>query len=269
MPSEPSSAYDAPIRIHSLPLLSASTLPGNNTRPRYRISCYRLVSAVSVVAFGVPKAIAAYQNAQVTATTLDWISGISLSLFIMVAGWWEQDPPPRLEWFFDTDWTPRKPNWDVYRDTASDVKSRVLSEYKRDLQDFESQAQFLFPPMVMIPVSVILLRQSWVTKLDAGHANFEAGVLWFHRVTSALAAPLSLYLFLILRRRFWTFLLISVLVMVQISSHSFYVSVFYAVPFTEVLFSIVLMGLVGGSVAVLLRVLVFLMKSFSKRPNEI
>ncbi|KDQ48973.1 hypothetical protein JAAARDRAFT_212352 [Jaapia argillacea MUCL 33604] len=206
MPSEPSSAYDAPIRIHSLPLLSASTLPGNNTRPRYRISCYRLVSAVSVVAFGVPKAIAAYQNAQVTATTLDWISGISLSLFIMVAGWWEQDSSSRLKWLFDTDWTPRKPNWDVYRLAVNEV----LLEHERIFPDLGFRLWFqiillasfavwalcgMSPNLLSkasLLISLSLAREAWMTKLDESNPSFGTVFLWYDRVSYTVIAFLSL-----------------------------------------------------------------------------
>ncbi|KDQ51248.1 hypothetical protein JAAARDRAFT_535740 [Jaapia argillacea MUCL 33604] len=243
MPSEPSSACDAPIRIHSLPLPSASTLPGNNTRPRYRISCYRLVSAVSVVAFGVPKAIAAYQNAQVTATTLDWISGISLSLFIMVAGWWEQDPPSCLKWFFDTDWTPRKPNWEVYRHAA-----KVLSEC------MQGPVNFVWAPLLILSTVLASLcgaiwAESWITNLGECHSTFETVVLWYQRVSTTVI--LLLYLLYFLRRRCWISLLGWALMMVQILSYTFKDSVFHVSPFIGLL-PFVLLGLVVGSVMVLI-----------------
>ncbi|KDQ51262.1 hypothetical protein JAAARDRAFT_211221 [Jaapia argillacea MUCL 33604] len=179
MPSEPSSVHDSLTPIHSPPVPSVSTAPEDNTRPRYRVSCYRLVSAIFLLGFGVPKAIAASKNEQVTATTLDWISGVSLSLFIMVAGWWEQDPPSRLRWFFDTDWTPRKPNWEVYRDATSNV----LSEWKKTFPNFEIRTTLqIF--VVVLGVWGYIARDSWVTKLGESHSSLEHIFLWYDRVSS-------------------------------------------------------------------------------------
>ncbi|KDQ51225.1 hypothetical protein JAAARDRAFT_535377 [Jaapia argillacea MUCL 33604] len=84
--------------------MSILPAPGNPPPPRPRVTWYRLIFVSFIVGFAIPKWVLASRNFQESANDVDFISSLVVTAGLVVAGWWESDPPRRLRWFFETDW---------------------------------------------------------------------------------------------------------------------------------------------------------------------
>ncbi|KDQ56871.1 hypothetical protein JAAARDRAFT_36351 [Jaapia argillacea MUCL 33604] len=73
-------------------------------RPPPRATWYRISCILFVTGFGIPKAILGYNNWVFASVSLDLVFGVVVTILLMVAGWYELDPPKRWRWFFETDW---------------------------------------------------------------------------------------------------------------------------------------------------------------------
>ncbi|KAI0061500.1 hypothetical protein BV25DRAFT_1916862 [Artomyces pyxidatus] len=80
----------------------------NRPRPPLlvKLTGYRLLNMITVLAFGIAKAITSYQGKSTVPTTLDWILGVVLGLLLYGSSFYESAQPPVWEWFYHEDYSP-------------------------------------------------------------------------------------------------------------------------------------------------------------------
>ncbi|KAH9175797.1 hypothetical protein EDB89DRAFT_1847158 [Lactarius sanguifluus] len=71
-----------------------------------KLTGYRLLNITIVFSFGIAKAILSYKGRSTEPTTLDWVGGALLAVFLYWIGLYEQRDARRWEWFFHVDLAP-------------------------------------------------------------------------------------------------------------------------------------------------------------------
>jgi len=71
-----------------------------------KLTVYRLLNMSVVFVFGTTKAILTYMGQSIAPTTLDWIAGVLLTMFLYYIGLYEPVCSERWEWFFQVDLVP-------------------------------------------------------------------------------------------------------------------------------------------------------------------
>ncbi|KAI9435766.1 hypothetical protein H4582DRAFT_1817203, partial [Lactarius indigo] len=71
-----------------------------------KLTTYRLLNVTIVFSFGIAKAILTYKGQSTGPTTLDWVGGALLGVFLYWIGLYEQRSAEGWEWFFEVDLAP-------------------------------------------------------------------------------------------------------------------------------------------------------------------
>ncbi|KAF8283382.1 hypothetical protein DL93DRAFT_1412636 [Clavulina sp. PMI_390] len=85
------------------PVIKAANAQHSQEKPRLAITPHRIFGSVSILAFGIAKAVLGYRGNALGGTTLDWILGVFLALLLYWVGLFEWCRPGVAPWFFHRD----------------------------------------------------------------------------------------------------------------------------------------------------------------------